>query len=242
MIDFHSHILPGIDDGAKNPEMSVRMLTEMAKQGVDIVFATPHCYMQRTHPDIILADREKAYRNLKDYISFNPPCDEAGNELKLPKIICGAEVYYHSGISQYEKLNTLCAEGTNILLLEMPEQTWGESIIRELEELSRCHGIRLMLAHIERFVSFQKPKTMERLRESGVIMQSNAEFFIERSKKHALRMLQNYEIHVLGTDAHNLTDRAPNLLQAYQNIEKKLGPMFIERLEDMSGFLLGEAR
>ena len=50
-VDFHSHVVPGVDDGSKNTEMSLEMLRRMRRQGTDLVVATPHYYVGRTAPE-----------------------------------------------------------------------------------------------------------------------------------------------------------------------------------------------
>ena len=64
MIDLHSHILPEMDDGSKDAEMSHKMLDEMAAQGVKTVAATPHFYATRDLPEAFLERRAKAVERL----------------------------------------------------------------------------------------------------------------------------------------------------------------------------------
>ena len=64
MIDFHSHILPGIDDGSKSVEMSIKMLRREAQQGISRVVATPHFYPQTDNPERFLRRRAEAERIL----------------------------------------------------------------------------------------------------------------------------------------------------------------------------------
>ena len=85
VIDFHSHILPGVDDGSKNLEQSLAMLQMEAAQGIKRVVATPHFYAQHDKPEKFLRKREEAQRQLRQLISENPG---------LPELSIGAEVYY----------------------------------------------------------------------------------------------------------------------------------------------------
>ena len=66
VIDFHSHILPGIDDGARNLETSLAMLRQVSSQGVDYMIATPHFYASHDRVDAFLNRREDAYNSLKE--------------------------------------------------------------------------------------------------------------------------------------------------------------------------------
>ncbi|MBR1629024.1 MAG: capsular polysaccharide biosynthesis protein, partial [Lachnospiraceae bacterium] len=81
VIDFHTHVLPGIDDGARDLETSIEMLDKMKKQGVDLVVATPHFYADRMTVDGFLKNREKAFEAV-----------ESRRRDGWPKVMKGAEV------------------------------------------------------------------------------------------------------------------------------------------------------
>ena len=124
MIDFHSHILMGIDDGSRNLAMSASMLDEYMKQGVDCIICTPHFYGDRERIEDFIERRMKASRSLEEYI------EEAG--AGFPILFFGAEVYFFAGISRAEGLERLTLEGTDVLLLEMPGGDWNQSMIDEV--------------------------------------------------------------------------------------------------------------
>ena len=65
LIDFHTHILPGIDDGSRNVEMSLRMLAAQREQQVDEIVATPHFYAQKDSVEEFLLRRQCSYEKLK---------------------------------------------------------------------------------------------------------------------------------------------------------------------------------
>ena len=110
MIDFHSHILPGMDDGSKNVEESLQILKLMADQGIDKVAATPHFYasLSGESPEEFLIRRNTAEQMLRERIK---------NEEGLPQIFCGAEVKYFRGMSGVEDLKKLTLQGTELLLV-----------------------------------------------------------------------------------------------------------------------------
>ena len=89
MIDFHSHILPGVDDGSVSLEQSIAMLQEEAKQGIHCVIATPHFYPEQEDVDTFLQRRDAAEAALRK---------EMEKYTDLPKLLVGAEVFYFSGI------------------------------------------------------------------------------------------------------------------------------------------------
>ena len=140
MIDIHSHILPGIDDGSKNLRMSLGLIDMLIDQGIDTVAATPHFYADRVSVEKFLSRRQRAYESLAEALENTP---------KAPKILLGAEVAYYSGISSLEGLDSLCIGDSSTLLLEMPLSAWSEYMISEVLNIS-CSGITVVIAHIER--------------------------------------------------------------------------------------------
>ena len=114
-IDFHTHILPGIDDGSRNVEMSLRMLAAQREQQVDEIVATPHFYAQKDSVEEFLLRRQCSYEKLKTKMA------ETNLDQKLH---LAAEVYYFQGIGSAGMIPKLCVEGTQTLLLEMPFAQW----------------------------------------------------------------------------------------------------------------------
>ena len=216
MIDFHSHILPQVDDGSRSVEESLRMLSLMKKQGVGQVIATPHFLANHESVDEFIGRRGAAYLRL------------AAEAEEVPRIHLGAEVRYYDGISHLPDLKKLRIENSKLLLLEMPFCTWGEYAVKEVCDLAGQGSITLVLAHIERYLGYQRPDVLYRLLDSGVLLQCNASFFCDfLSKRRAFGMLQKGMIHFLGSDAHNLTDRAPNTAKAISVMQKKFGHAFV---------------
>ena len=232
MIDFHSHILPGIDDGSKSAEMSLQMVSALASQGVDTIAATSHFYATERTPQRFLQRRAEAYDRLKAVL----PED-------APRILLGAEVLYFPGISHMDELPQLCLEGTDLLLLEMPFTAWNERMIREVDELSRSGVCRIMMAHIERYYYKQPVSVWDSFLEQDVLMQSNAEFFLSLRTRHkALKLLREGRIHLLGTDCHNMTSRAPRMAEARALIRKRLGDETLEEIDALGEALLAEGK
>lgn len=224
MTDYHSHILPGIDDGSSCVADSLEMLRRLNEQGVDTVALTPHFYANHNSMEHFLARRNRAMEQLQEALSGD-----------VPRLLLGAEVLYYRGVSHLEQLKQLCLEGTNVLLLEMPFSHWGEYEVREVCEMAVSGDVTVLLAHIERYLAFQSNKTWDRLLECGVLMQSNAEFFLTPMlRRRAIQMLRQDRIHLLGTDTHNLTTRAPHMDTALAYIGKELGQDFREFFESRS--------
>ncbi|MBO5701996.1 MAG: capsular polysaccharide biosynthesis protein [Clostridia bacterium] len=228
MIDFHSHILPGVDDGSSSVEESLKLLSLLSEQGVDTVVATPHFYPDRMSVEDFLKRREAAYKKLCE-------CDLTG----LPQIILGAEVKFYDSISRLGELELLCAGDSKTLLLEMPFSRWSEMTLKEVAALSRSGRVTVVLAHIERYLSFQTPDVWERILDSGVLTQVNASFFCGYFKKRkALNMLASGMINVIGSDCHNLTSRQPQIGKASEVIRKHFGPECLDYISEFTRELL----
>lgn len=231
MIDFHSHILPKIDDGSKSSDMSVEMLNISFQQGITHIVATPHFYLREN----------KGVQDFIDYrISSLKALEKKLENCPTPEIILGAEVYYFRGMSEFENLDKLCIENTNYLLLEMPFERWNDKILNDVDNIHIKRNIVPVIAHLERYIQFQKGTDyIERLVGLGFPIQVNADFFnnfFTRGK--AIKLLQSGIVKLLGSDCHNLDSRRPNLGQACDIIRKKVGNDALENITDFSKKIL----
>ena len=229
--DFHSHVLPGMDDGSASPEESLAMLRLAAEHGISHVIATPHFYPRHDNPDRFLERRDLAMMRLREAME---------DKDELPRITLGAEVYFFRGMSESDQLSQLTIEGTNCILIEMPMSPWTEDVYQELEEIWTRRGVLPIVAHIDRYIrplcTYGIP---ERLSQLPVLVQANAEFFInKRTAGMALRMLRANKIHLLGSDCHNMNTRKPNLDAALQRIRSKLGEAALQRIERLEQEIL----
>lgn len=230
MIDWHSHILPKMDDGSRSVEESNSMLGLMKDQGVTHVIATPHFYANDESVQKFLDRRSASYELLM----------QSRDVGECPQIICGAEVRYYPGISKLQELDLLTVQGTKILLLEMSISKWTEYTVKELVDIANTRRLRVVLAHIERYVALQNKGTFERLIDHGLLMQSNAGFFKGFGDRHkAMNLLNAGMIHFIGSDAHNLTTRAPNINVAYDLITKKNGQEYVYMMNEFGHKVLG---
>lgn len=220
MIDFHSHILPCVDDGSASLDESIALLKMLGSQGVTEVFATPHFDAAYDTPGSFLNKMDNAYKELIGALSLQ--------EQKLPTVLLGAEVMYFSGISRVSELSALTLGKTNLLLIEMPLGTWSEYSVQELINICSSGEFTVLLAHVERYFQYQSADVWNRLLENGILMQANASFFADtKTRRRAVRMLKRGEIHLLGSDCHNLSSRRPQMDEALSLIEKKLGKDFV---------------
>jgi len=223
IIDFHSHVLPGIDDGSQSPDESVTMLKMMVNQGIRRVVATPHFYARYDEPKEYLLKRYDAIMALRE---------EMERHENMPKLAVGAEVHFFPGMSHSSILSHLTIGGKRCILVEMPGSPWDESMYRELENISLKQDLIPVVAHVDRYISpFRTHHIPERLEELPVLVQANASFFLHsNTRRMALKMLEKDQIQLLGSDCHNLTTRKPNLGKAVEVIQQKLGSEVLERI------------
>lgn len=230
VFDFHTHILPGVDDGSRNVEESLAMLEELTRQGASGVAATPHFYASQSSPEEFFAKRQTAWEKLK-------PCLGA----EALEIRLGAEVRYFEGIHRYDGLEQFCLEGTGLLLVEMPVCTWTTRMISSILDVNRHENVTVLLAHIERYLPYGNGKALEHLLEHGVLMQASTGFFIEK-RRTAMKLLQKGKIHFLGTDSHNMDSRKPNLAQALEIMDRKKGAQLLLELTQREAVVLNETK
>ncbi len=228
MIDLHCHILPGVDDGSANVEESVKLLEMLGSQGVDTIVATPHFYATEDTPEQFLQRREDAYRQLQ----------QAG--VDTSKIIPGAEVAYYDGMHKSQVLEQMQIGASKLILIEMPFRNWNDRMIETVCSIQIQLGLQPVLAHIERYAGRQQlKKYKDMLLENGIFFQCNVTAFLNGFKsRRYFRMLQDGQVHFIGTDSHNLTNRAPKLDQAAVIIGKKIGPGLLPELNAYARELL----
>lgn len=201
MVDFHTHILPGMDDGSKYVRHSLMMLRMEREMGVDTVVLTPHFYASQNDPAAFLERRSRAWERLNNRL------DDAA-----PHLLLGAEVHFFDHMDAAEHIDSLCIGNTGVLLLEMPFRPWDERIIRTVLELNARDGLQVVLAHIERYRSFCPGEEIwEQLRENGILMQVNCSFFAGFfGRRKAMKMMERGRFQLIGSDCHNLDTRPPN--------------------------------
>ena len=223
IVDFHSHILPEMDDGSRSVEESIAMLRMASEQGIRHVVATPHFYPKHDAPEQFLKRRVAAEAVLRA---------EMEKHSGLPSLSMGAEVYYFPGISNSEGISELAIDHKQHILIEMPMPPWTDAMYRELEGLYTKQGLIPIVAHLDRYIGrFRTFGIPARLAELPVLVQANAEFFLDRTTASmAMKLLKADQIQLLGTDCHNLADRVPNLGETVSRIEKKLGRGPIEKI------------
>lgn len=230
-VDFHTHILPGIDDGSKTVDESLAMLRMEAEQGINHVVLTPHFYAEKESLSRFLERRNRSLRRLNEAI---------GSTGRLPNLSVGAEVRIFEGIGNAEFLEELVISGTKCILIEMPMSPWSDSLLRELERIRYKRQLVPIMAHIDRYVSPLRTKGIpEIFADLPVLVQASGSFFTNwKTRNLALKLLQEKKIHLIGSDCHNLDTRPPNLQEALDIIERKTSSSKILRINSLESRLL----
>ncbi len=201
LIDLHSHILPGVDDGCRTTEDSMQALYDSYEQGIRYLACTPHYYpretvrafLERRHASIVrLWEKQKA------------------SDRPTPQLFYGAEVAYRQGIAREPELQKLTygSGRSPYILMELPFQEWESHVIRDLDEIISVRGLTPVIAHMERYRDFQSRAMLKELYSMPILIQMNSEALKDRKN---LKTIKNGQIQLLGSDTHNLTDRAQNM-------------------------------
>lgn len=211
-IDLHCHVLPGMDDGCATPEESCALMAESRRQGVAGIAATPHYYPRET-VESFLVRREAAVQRLGKALASFPE--------EVPQLCLGAEVAYRPGISKEPELNRLCYGASGYLLLELPFTKWEASVLRDIEIITQVQGLCPIIAHVERYMKYQDRRTMQTLLDMDVLIQTNAEYLLNRWTQHKAKgLIRSDIVQLLGSDAHGMERRPQNLGAAEQKLRR----------------------
>lgn len=216
MVDFHSHILPDMDDGAENVATSLTMLRQSFLQGVDTIIATSHFYGNEEYPQSFLERRTKAYQTLQKAMLLQAEA--------FPIIVLGAEILYFPGISEAEELSSLMIGSSHSILIEPPMARWSDSMLDDIVQMGENLNCIPVIAHVDRFMNYLRDDSLIfRVLERNMLVQVNADYFLNpATTKTAMKNLRQGNIHLIGSDCHDLYSRAPNL-DAARNLARSYG-------------------
>jgi protein-tyrosine phosphatase len=241
MIDFHTHILPGIDDGARDVSTSVRMTEMMIEQHVDVVTATPHYYCLDATPRVHCENALKAYETLKSAWKETHP---EGPD--MPEIRTGAEIYLANSLESVPEPELLKISGTDLMLFEMPFSGYHEWIPRLTEMIAGKAGARPVFAHIDRYLDLYGRRVTDELEAlPHVAFQFNTDSFEDRDAlKYMYSLIKRGYTIFWASDCHGAHHRVPdmgNTLPGLQKkIEKKFSPAVYEAITKRQYALLGK--
>lgn len=196
MFDLHCHILPGVDDGARDMRESVAMLAEAKHSGIDHIVCTPHCKSSSFDYDLI-CDR---------YDELVPQAERMGIRLDL-----GFEVHWQKLMELgLDWAPDLCFEGTNLMLLEFSVGKMPANWQRIIYEI-QGQDIQLIIAHPERYQPIQQNIDIAyELKELGCLLQLSGNFIsagrLKASRKTAISLLKEGMVDYIASDAHCVED------------------------------------
>jgi protein-tyrosine phosphatase len=218
LIDLHTHVLPGVDDGARDEAEALAMLAVAARDGITTVVAAPHSHHVKAAQVLAAVERLRvAAREAQIDITILP-----GHEARISADL----------VDRYNDGTLLTLNGTNWLLLECYLfHDWPIHLIERSVDRLRDAGLRPLLAHAERYPFVQRdPTALRSLIERGIPIQINAgslfyrETDIERIT--AEHLLRTRTAHVIASDAHNARYRPPALRAAYERAVEIAGDAY----------------
>lgn len=215
MLDIHSHILPGVDDGSKSLDESVKILEMMKEQGITDVIATPHFYAFRENPEEYLKKIQYSYNQLKSHIEG----------MNLPNVFLGTEVLYYYNIGESESVYNFTFGNTMYLLLELTNSSIGADLFKDIRNLRDKKGIIPVIAHIERYhKSSNFRKLLKFIDKEHILAQVNASsLFDSNYSKITLKLIKKGYITYIATDSHSATGRIPMMNRALKFISNHIG-------------------
>lgn len=216
-VDLHTHILPGVDDGAKDMNTAIEMLRMAWDNGTGTVVLTPHYrgrYKKTTPHELRAIFEELSNRAAKEVPGMKLILGhEAGNEHELwDKLLC-------------ERVLTL--GGTSYVLLEFDEHCYRSNVLSSVLNLVNS-GFLPVIAHVERYEIFRKtPSLAAEVVSMGAMLQVNAGSILG---KHGLgvtlycrKLLRKGLVSFVASDAHDLKDRTPALRACYERVRTLRG-------------------
>lgn len=229
IVDFHSHILPDVDDGSPDLACSLAMAREASRQGITHMFATPHCFSFLSHESVAAA--QDAFSTLKEAIQ------KEGINIQL---YMGCEIFC---MERWNERTILYLDTelfptmnqTNFVLVEFT--TWDA----ELEEIEGCIDLLLehnwipILAHIERYAeTFASVEYIDYLRQKGCLCQLNLQSLSPEESpavvQLAKELIEREMIEFIGSDAHNMFHRPPKYTEGLAWLEKHCSREYLEAI------------
>jgi len=218
MIDLHCHILPGIDDGAKDMSVSIQMAEEAVEEGITHILATPH------HMSHHWKNEKEAVINLVHELQ-----EELDNRKIALTIFPGQEIRIFGEILEEIERGTIqfIDEQEHYLLIEFPTATvptYTERLFFELQS----KGITPIIVHPERnHVIYEDSEILKNLVEKGALAQLTAVSYTgglgNKIQKFSEQLIEADLVHFIASDSHNVTNRPFYMKEAKKMIEKAYG-------------------
>lgn len=222
-IDMHSHILPGIDDGAKNIKESLKMLDMAYKEGIRYVCATSHYSIGNT---------QTAEKRITLFNELRHQIKELHPDMKL---FLGSEILYSYDIPEQLKAGKVLTinAGKYILTEFYPSESY-KNIFEAIQTLIYA-GYRPILAHMERLdCLWKRTDRLDELRALSVVFQMNTTSLIggrfNFEVRQCRKLVKDGYIDILGTDMHGISHRPPVYRAAAEWIRENCGEKVFRRI------------
>lgn len=223
-IDIHSHILPFMDDGARDEKMSLEMLKIAQQEGISDIIVTPH--YRRGHYKGERKDTDRVLARMRELMK------KEGIQVRLHP---GNEIYYRSELEEKLESGTLSTmNDTDYVLVEFSPMEDFMYIRSAVEELFSI-GYTPIIAHVERIQCIEKKIEHARtLKKMGCELQVNAAsamgdagFFC---KRFVHKLLKEKLVDYMGTDAHNVEKRPPKMKRCAEMLYRKYDREYVDRI------------
>lgn len=216
-IDIHTHILPGVDDGAADMQEALRLVQKAHQYGTGVLFLTPHYRVD--FADYSPKRLQEIFAQLQEQVA---------RELPDMKLCLGTEIRFDGEVP--EKLRQgeiLSMNGSNYVLLEFSRYALRTQILLGVSELLR-YGYTPIIAHAERCDTFRTfPNLADEVRNLGAYIQINADSVMGAHgfavKRLSRKLLKEGKVHFVATDAHDSQNRVPALNRCFSWVCKKYG-------------------
>ena len=224
MIDIHNHLLPGLDDGAPELSVSVEMCRMAEADGITHIACTPHANYRYTYDP---------FRTEDLLATLRAQLKQEGISLELVR----AADFHLS----YENIQDAIADparfsiaGRGYLMVELPDYGSFSNFAETFYQLQLA-GMTPVLTHPERNPTLQEDASwIDHWLGQGVLMQITANSLTggmgRKAEKFALGMLDRRQIHIVATDAHNLSSRPPRLGAAFDKVSSRASAAVAEAL------------
>ena len=226
MIDIHSHLVPGVDDGSQSLEESLALLKQAEEDGITELITTPH-YMKNGEYRIKASELMKRFNELKQAYPGSI------------KLHLGNELYIHPDLPELlEQGEILTLAESDYILIEFPFNSYNEEYDEILYELSLKY--RIIIAHPERYHYVQENPNfcLRWLKESYLLQSNQNSLFKKETKKILFSMIEHGFVSFIASDAHNKY-RPLILKEAYDILEEEFGESIAKQLtEENAGKLL----
>ena len=224
MIDIHSHILYGVDDGSKDASTTQNMLALAYAEGIRTILATPHYH---TGMSPALAEKKRRVFEITKILA----------QITAPdfQLFLGGELYFSSAtIQALDKGLAPTLNQTPYVLIEFPVYIEFSYIMRAVQDLQNA-GYWPILAHIERYLALKSQQNIAELSDLGALMQVNASTLIGGGKmpRFLFKCMKQGLIDLIATDAHGINHRPPEIQDTILLLDKKIGKTLREEMTEL---------